>query len=180
MHLWVELMPELGRRETALFWRFGVVPPALYTPPIWNCQIFGRCLQWITDILIHKIDWVLLRHFPGFHNLWQASQRLARELGESEEMEREWEGKNPSFLLQSVRNCHKMLKCVTLCHKMLKYYNFCRECHKNLNIHAMRKWFWIKSACEETPQVRPAFPFPIYHHKANLCLKEVCELRGLV
>ena len=39
---------------------------------------------------------------------------------------------------------------------MLKYGTFCRECRKNLNIRAMRKWFWIKSGCEEAPQVVPA------------------------
>ena len=39
---------------------------------------------------------------------------------------------------------------------MLKYGTFCRECCKNLNIRALRKWFRIKSGCEEAPQVVPA------------------------
>ena len=39
---------------------------------------------------------------------------------------------------------------------MLKYGTFCRKCRKNRNIRAMRKWFWIKSGCEEAPQVVPA------------------------
>ena len=53
--------------------------------------------------------------------------------------------------------CHKTLKYVTFCRKMLKYGTFCRECRKNRNIRAMRKWFWIKSGCEEAPQVVPAW-----------------------
>ena len=63
-------------------------------------------------------------------------------------------------LLQNIKIstfCHKTLKYVTFCREMLKYGTFCRECRKNLNIRAMRKWFWIKSGCEEAPQVVPAW-----------------------
>ena len=35
---------------------------------------------------------------------------------------------------------------------MLKYGTICRKCCKNLSTRAMRKWFWIKSGCEEAPQ----------------------------
>ena len=65
----------------------------------------------------------------------------------------------PSFCCKTLKFltfCHKTLKYVTFCRKMLKYGTFSRECRKNLNIRAMRKWFWIKSGCEEAPQVVPA------------------------
>ena len=91
-----------------------------------------------------------------------------------EEMEREWgngardrmrERKNfisvfPSLCCKTLKFltfCHKTLKYVTFCREMLKYGTFCRECRKNLNIRAMRKWFWIKSGCEEAPQAVPAW-----------------------
>ena len=91
-----------------------------------------------------------------------------------EEMEREWgngardrmrERKNfisvfPSVCCKTLKNfnfCQKTLKYVTFCREMLRYGTFCRECRKNLNIRAMRKWFWIKSGCEEAPQVVPAW-----------------------
>ena len=96
-------------------------------------------------------------------------------------MEREWgngaqdsmrERKNfisviPSVCCKTLKNfnfCQKTLKYVTFCREMLRYGTFCRECRKNLNIRAMRKWFWIKSGCEEAPQVVPAWP----------CLKHWC------
>ena len=89
-------------------------------------------------------------------------------------MEREWgygardrmrERKNfisvfPSLCCKTLKFltfCHKTLKYVTFCREMLKYGTFCRECRKNRNIRAMRKWFWIKSGCEEAPQVVPAW-----------------------
>ena len=63
-------------RETALFWRFGVVPPALYATLIWNCQICGRCLQWIwhTDILIHRFGSVCLFSIQG--RVWKMSGKF--------------------------------------------------------------------------------------------------------
>ena len=99
---------------------------------------------------------------------------MERIWGNWEEMEREWgyraryrmrERKNfisvfPSLCCKTLKFltfCHKTLKYVTFCRKMLKYGTFCRECCKNLNIRAMRKWFWIKSGCEEAPQVVPAW-----------------------
>ena len=69
------------------------------------------------------------------------------------ERETEWERKNFISVFPSL--CCKTLKFLTFCHKTLKYVTFCREmlkygeCRKNLNIRAMRKWFWIKSGCEE-------------------------------
>ena len=58
--------------------------------------------------------------------------------------------------LKIFNHCQKTLKYVTFCNEMLRYGTFCRECRKNFNIRAMRKWFWIKSGCEEAPQVVPA------------------------
>ena len=63
-------------------------------------------------------------------------------------------------LLQNIKHFtfwHNTLKCVTFCREMLKY----GECRKNVNIRVMRKWFWIKSGCEEAPQVVPAWYSPI-------------------
>ena len=42
-------------------------------------------------------------------------------------------------------------------------------CRKNLNIRSMRKWFWIKSGCEEALQVVPACSAPGPHtHFQNI------------
>ena len=104
---------------------------------------------------------------------------MERIWGNWEEMEREWgngardrmrERKNfisvfPSLCCKTLKFltfCHKTLKYVTFCREMLKYGTFCRECRKNLNIRAMRKWFWIKSGCEEAPQVVSAWPRQSY------------------
>ena len=40
---------------------------------------------------------------------------------------------------------------------MLRYGTFCGECRKNLNLRAMRKWFWIKSGARKPRKLcRPA------------------------
>ena len=105
---------------------------------------------------------------------WRENEEIKRKWREYEEMEREWgngardrmrERKNfisvfPSLCCKTLKKftfCHKTLKYVTFCREMLKYGTLCRECRKNLNIRAMRKWFWIKSGCEEAPQVVPAW-----------------------
>ena len=36
-------------------------------------------------------------------------------------------------------------------------FDFCRECRENLNIRVLRTKFWVKSACEDDPQVVPAW-----------------------
>ena len=110
---------------------------------------------------------------------WGNGERMGKLRGNGEkmrkweEMEREWgngardrmrERKNfisvfPSVCCKTLKKfnfCQKTLKYVTFCREMLRYGTFCRECRKNLNIRAMRKWFWIKSGCEEAPQVVPA------------------------
>ena len=74
--------------------------------------------------------------------------------------------------------CHKTLKFVTFSCEMLKYGTFCRECRKNRNIRAMRKWFWIKSGCEESPQVVPACLQPMQCN-AMQCNASVCQIRSL-
>ena len=43
------------------------------------------------------------------------------------------------------------------CLKKLSLRHFCRECRKNLNIRVFRTKFWVKSACEDAPQVVPAW-----------------------
>ena len=43
------------------------------------------------------------------------------------------------------------------CLKKLRLRHFCRECRENLNIRVLRTKFWVKSACEDTPQVVPAW-----------------------
>ena len=105
---------------------------------------------------------------------WREYEEIERKWRESEEMDRKWgngvrdrmrERKNfisvfPSLCCKTLKFltfCHKTLKYVTFCREMLKYGTFCRECRKNRNIRAMRKWFWIKSGCEEAPQVVPAW-----------------------
>ena len=78
------------------------------------------------------------------------------------EREREFHLCISLFLLQNINISHffhKTLKYVPFCRKMLKYGTFCRECCKNLNIRTMRKWFWIKSGCEEALQVVLAWCF---------------------
>ena len=35
----------------------------------------------------------------------------------------------------------------------LSIYGICRECRKNLSIRMMRKYFWIKTGCEEALQL---------------------------
>ena len=120
---------------------------------------------------------------PGCEKIereWENGERMRKLRGNGEnmrkweEMEREWgngardrmrERKNfisvfPSVCCKTLKNfnfCQKTLKYVTFCRGMLRYGTFCRECRKNLNIRAMRKWFWIKSGCEEAPQVVPAW-----------------------
>ena len=42
------------------------------------------------------------------------------------------------------------------CLKKLRLRHFCRECRENLNIRVLRTKFWVKSACEDDPQVVPA------------------------
>ena len=49
-----------------------------------------------------------------------------------------------------------MLKNALFCLKKLRLRHFCRECRENLNIRVLRTKFWVKSACEDDPQVVPA------------------------
>ena len=42
------------------------------------------------------------------------------------------------------------------CLKKLSLRHFCRECRENLSIRVLRTKFWVKSACEDAPQVVPA------------------------
>ena len=96
---------------------------------------------------------------------WRECEKIVRKWRESEEMERktEWERERISslyinishFLSQNIEMCQ-------FCREKLKYGTFCRECRKNLNIRAKRKWFWIKSGCEEAPQVVSAWPRQSY------------------
>ena len=37
---------------------------------------------------------------------------------------------------------------------------FCRECRENFNIRVLKTKFWVKSACEDAPQVVPAWSAP--------------------
>ena len=46
-----------------------------------------------------------------------------------------------------------MLKTALLGLKKLRLRHFCRKCRKNLNICVLRTKFWVKSACEDAPQV---------------------------
>ena len=43
------------------------------------------------------------------------------------------------------------------CIKKLRLRHFCRECRENLSIRVLRTKFWVKSACEDAPQVVPAW-----------------------
>ena len=116
---------------------------------------------------------------------WRENEEIERKWRESEEMEREWgngvrnrmrERMNfisvfPSLCCKTLKFLtfsHKTLKYVTFCRKMLKYGTFFRECRKNRNIRAMRKWFWIKSGCEEAPQVVPAWCQYIWSNIGNM------------
>ena len=42
------------------------------------------------------------------------------------------------------------------CIKKLRLRHFCRKCRENLSIRVLRTKFWVKSACEDHPQVVPA------------------------
>ena len=46
-----------------------------------------------------------------------------------------------------------MLKGALFCLMKLCWRHFCRKCRKNLNIRVLRTKFWVKSACEDAPQV---------------------------
>ena len=50
-----------------------------------------------------------------------------------------------------------MLKTALFCLKKLRLRHFCRKCRENLNIRVLRTKFWVKSACEDAPQVVPAW-----------------------
>ena len=49
-----------------------------------------------------------------------------------------------------------ILKSALFCLNKLCLRHFCRECRKNLNIRILKTKFWVKSACEDAPQVVPA------------------------
>ena len=51
-------------------------------------------------------------------------------------------------------------KTALFCLKKLRLQHFCRKCHENLNIGVLRTKFWFKSACEDAPQVVPAWTVP--------------------
>ena len=50
-----------------------------------------------------------------------------------------------------------MLKTALYCLKKLSLRHFCREGRENLNIRILMTKFWVKSACEDAPQVVPAW-----------------------
>ena len=95
---------------------------------------------------------------------WRGNVENMRKLRGNGERVRKWSARQNErekefhlcISLSLLQNIKKTLKYVTFCREMLKYGTFCRECRKNRNIRAMRKWFWIKSGCEEAPQVVPA------------------------
>ena len=121
---------------------------------------------------------------------WRENEEIKRKWREYEEMRgngervRKWSARQNErekefhlcislCLLQNIKKnqflSKKTLKYVTFCRRMLRYGTFCRECRKNLNIRAMRKWFWIKSGCEEAPQVVPAWGNVTAEHWLSSC-----------
>ena len=88
---------------------------------------------------------------------------------------RKW-AKHCCKTLKFLTFCHKTLKYGTFCREMIKYCTFCRKCRKNVNIRAMRKWFWIKSGCEEAPQVVPACQLVQVHTRQKTDTPEIPKL----
>ena len=124
------------------------------------------------------------RHFKVFLGIWGTSSYFEVLLRTSEYCEVIWGSfrvlspQSSVFSLQSsvlnplfwVLNPHfivlrEVLTCVTwflmqknclCCLKKLRLRHFCRKCRENLNIRVLRTKFWVKTACEDAPQVVPA------------------------
>ena len=137
------------------------LPGTVYTQCISALQQYDSFWEFIfnfvlTDLLycIYAMCWLIyfIAYMPGWHNLLQAGKRLVR-----------WKAlliPHSSFLIPHSSVLIPpfvagMLK-LPFCLKKLNWWHFYRECRKNLNIRVLRIKLWIKSACEDSPQLLPA------------------------